>query len=125
MGSPRHTPGGSASRRSRHWIATARSERAISGNTFGAIVEATEQRLSLGPAVRATGLVPNVFLIDVLPDETDPWSQMRDDRGTVVAFMVRYAEDVDDAIATIWRAIAEDFDVIRFSGGDGVIRFRT
>lgn len=89
------------------------SERATIVHTFQGIVDATEERLGIRKPAHGAA---THYLLAIAPDDTDPWAQIRDDRGATVAFALRYADDPDPAIAGIWRAIAEDFDELRFKG---------
>jgi len=91
----------------------AMSERAILRNGFRGIVEATRRRLQ-SERVAGRPWVGVTFVIRVMPDETDPWSHIRDDRGTAVAHALQLAEDRDPGVAAVWRDVAEGFDVIHF-----------
>jgi hypothetical protein len=91
------------------------SQRAIILNTFRSIVTGCENRLG---HVIYRGLPRNAWLLRIAPDPSDPWSQIRDDRGTAVAYMLRFAEVPDPRVSEVWRELAEGFDEIHFASGE-------
>jgi hypothetical protein len=88
----------------------AESERAVVIETYRAIVEIATIRLRSG----VTGPPASSYLVRVAADVTDPIDQLRDDRGTVLSWALKYRDDPDPAVAKVWETVAKGFNQMFF-----------
>jgi hypothetical protein len=87
--------------------------RAIVSQAFRAIIQLTT--FSIDRRYRR-GRQGNVWLVRVSADPTDPLDHIKDDRGTVLSWALRFSGDSDPAIGEVWAQVAKGFDLMFFAG---------